>query len=342
MPGTARARAERALQRIWWAPRPTVIALALYPLSLVYEALARLMRALTRPQPLPVPVLVVGNLVVGGAGKTPTVIAVVQILRAYGWTPGVVSRGYGRAGSAPLVVERDSTAAEAGDEPLLIRLRTGAPVVVDRDRVAAVRRLLKACPEVDIVVADDGLQHHRLPRDAAVIVFDERGMGNGLLLPAGPLRERAPLQADIDTLVLYNAPVPSTHLPGWMATRRLTGVQPYAEWRAGAAPSDEHWASLRGRRVRAAAGIAAPEKFFNLLRDQDLEIRPLPLPDHHAFESLPWGHDVADVIVTEKDAVKLPPTLEGPTQVWVAPLDLECDLGFAAAIKRLFPKPAAR
>jgi tetraacyldisaccharide 4'-kinase len=205
-----------------------------------------------------------------------------------------------------------------------------------------VRRLLKARPEVDIVVADDGLQHHRLARDAAVIVFDERGLGNGLLLPAGPLRERAPLQADIDTLVLYNAPAPSTHLPGWMATRRLTGVQPYAEWRAGAIPSDEHWASLRGRRVWAAAGIAAPEKFFALLRDQDLEIRPLPLPDHHVFDTLPWNPEMGDVVVTEKDAVKLPPTLEGPTQVWVAPLDLECDLGFAAAIKRLFPKPAAR
>jgi tetraacyldisaccharide 4'-kinase len=342
VPPAARAHTERVLQRIWWAPRPTALALLLYPLSLVFEALARLMRALTRPERLPVPVLVVGNLVVGGAGKTPTVIAVVQILRAYGWTPGVVSRGYGRAGTAPQVVERDSAVAEAGDEPLLIRLRTGAPVVVGRDRVAAARRLLKASPEVDIVVADDGLQHYRLPRDAAVVVFDERGLGNGLLLPAGPLRERVPLQADVGTLVLYNAPVPSTHLPGWMATRRLTGVLPYAEWRAGAMPTDDGWALLRGRRVLAAAGIAAPERFFALLCDKELEVRRLALPDHHAFETLPWTDEVSDVIVTEKDAVKLPPTLEGPTQVWVAPLDLECDLGFAAAIKRLFPKPAAR
>ena len=151
----------RSLQRAWWAPRPTPLALALLPLSRLFEALSTLRRTLTRPQGVGVPVLVVGNLVVGGAGKTPTVIAAVQMLRAYGWTPGVVSRGYGRRdASRQLEVHRDSDAAFCGDEPLLVRLRSGAPVFVGPDRVAACDALRRAHPEVDLIVSDDGLQHH--------------------------------------------------------------------------------------------------------------------------------------------------------------------------------------
>ena len=333
----------RSLQRAWWAPQPTPLALALHPLSRLYEVLSRLRRTLTRPQGVGIPVLVVGNLVVGGAGKTPTVIAAVQMLRAYGWTPGVVSRGYGRRdASRRLEVHRDSDASFCGDEPLLVRLRSGAPVFVGPDRVAACDALRRAHPEVDLIVSDDGLQHHRLARDAQVLVFDERGVGNGLLLPAGPLRERLPLQTSPDTLVLYNAPAPTTPLPGWMAQRRLAGALPLADWIDGAEATADALQALRGRRVLAVAGLAVPERFFAGLREEGLDdIETLALDDHHPFDPLPWPAGTPEVIVTEKDAVKLRRRPTGGTRVWVAPLDFELDLGFAAALKRHFPQPPA-
>lgn len=332
----------QALQRAWWAPRPTALALALHPLSLLYGALARLDRLLTRPVRIGVPVVVVGNLIVGGAGKTPTVIALTRILRAYGWSPGIVSRGYGRRGHGVAAVSADSAARDSGDEPLLMKLRAAVPVFVGEDRVDAARTLCRAHPEVDIVVSDDGLQHHRLARDLQVIVFDERGVGNGLLLPAGPLREPLPQAVSVTTLPLYNAPKPSTPLPGWMASRRLTGVVPLDDWIAGTQAPRNSWAELRGRTVVAAAGIASPERFFSALRAEGLAIDPLPLPDHFAYDTLPWPAETADVVVTEKDAVKLRWLATGITRVWVAPLDFEPDLGFAAAVKRQFPQPIDR
>jgi tetraacyldisaccharide 4'-kinase len=288
-----------------------------------------------------VPVLVVGNLIVGGAGKTPTVIAVVRMLRAYGWRPGVVSRGYGRHSQAIAEVLPQSRASESGDEPLLIRLRTGVPVFVGADRVEAARHLLRAHPQVDIVVCDDGLQHHRLARDLEVVVFDERGVGNGLRLPAGPLRESLPEAMPRDRVVLYNAKAPSTRLAGWMAQQHLQGVLALEDWGSGAPAAADSWQRLRGRPLLAAAGIAAPARFFAALRAQGLVFEPRPLPDHHAFDSLPWPPGTPDVVVTEKDAVKLRGRDVGSTRVWVAPLDFEPDLGFAAAIKRHFPKPPA-
>lgn len=337
-------RLSASLQRHWWTAPPTALSRALQPLAGIYRLLARIHRRLARPQRIDVPVIVVGNLIVGGAGKTPTTIAVVRLLRAFGWHPGVVSRGHGRRGRSVMVVSRDSQARDCGDEPLLIRLRTGMPVMVGDDRVAAARELLAAHPEVDIIVADDGLQHHRLARDLQVIVFDERGIGNGLALPAGPLREPLPQTVPPATLVLYNAPRASTALPGWRAARRLAGVLPLADWWQGQAPDASHWRALQRVPVLAAAGMAAPERFFDMLRRQSMQLtQTIALPDHFAFETLPWPADTADVIVTEKDAVKLrPETLqraESATRVWVAPLDFEPEVAFAAALKRLYPHP---
>jgi tetraacyldisaccharide 4'-kinase len=331
-----------ALQRAWWAPRPNALALALWPLSWLYALLAWLDRALSRPRRVGVPVIVVGNLVAGGAGKTPTVIALVRLLHAFGWTPGVVSRGYGRRGTTTCAVTRDSAAETVGDEPLLIHLRSGAPVSVGANRVAAAAALRAAHPAVDVIVADDGLQHHRLARDAEVLVFDERGLGNGLLLPAGPLRQRLPREMPPRRLVLYNADEPTTPAPGWMALRHLPGVLPLALWAAGARPKAQSWQALRERPLVAAAGIAAPGRFFSALRAQGLAFDELPLPDHFDFTALPWPAGTGDVIVTEKDAVKLRGRDLGGTRVWVAPLDFEPDLGFAAAAKRLFPRPPSR
>jgi len=184
---------EAFFRRVWWTPRPGLAARLLQPLSALYGVLQR--RHARRASPavaLPVPVLVVGNVVVGGAGKTPTVMAVVAALARRGHRPGIVSRGHGRAGSAPRVVAQADHPHDVGDEPLLLARRSGVPVAVGRDRVAAARTLMQAHPEVDVIVADDGLQHRALPRRAELLVFDERGAGNGLLLPAGPLREPLP------------------------------------------------------------------------------------------------------------------------------------------------------
>jgi tetraacyldisaccharide 4'-kinase len=335
----ALGRFATALQDAWWRMPPDALARRLRPLSAVYAALAAANKAITWPRRIDVPVVVVGNLVVGGAGKTPTVIALVRLLRAFGWTPGVVSRGYGRRSKDVVAVRADSDPRECGDEPLLIHMRSEAPVMVGSDRVEAARRLRREQPRVNIVVSDDGLQHHRLARDAQVLVFDERGVGNGLLLPAGPLREPLPFDLPPETLVLYNGVEPMLMLPGWIAQRRLAGIVSLEDWRCGHAPLEGSWSALRGRTAVAAAGIASPQRFFDQLHAIGLHFTPLPLPDHHAFDTLPWPEGTRDVIVTEKDAVKLAGARLGTTQVWVAPLDFEVDLGFAAAIKRLFPHP---
>jgi tetraacyldisaccharide 4'-kinase len=335
-----RARLERLLSTCWWTPRRTPLSFALQPLATLYAALAWLRRVTQRARHPGVPVLVVGNLVVGGAGKTPTVIAIVLILRAFGWTPGVVSRGHGRRGDGVLEVLDDTPAEHAGDEPLLIRLRTRAPVMVGRDRVAAARALRQAHPEVDLIVSDDGLQHHRLARDVEVVVFDTRGVGNGALLPAGPLRERLPRETSPQRLVLYNANAPTTALPGWLAQRRLAGVVELADWWQGARADAEALADLAGRPVIALAGIATPVRFFDMLRDEGLDVIGRALPDHHDFARLPWREGTPDVVITEKDAVKLRPDRGfGATRVWVAPLDFQPELAFAAALRRHLPPP---
>lgn len=327
--------AARRLQEAWLARGP--LARALWPLSGLY----RLLWALSRRRgdvaaPLDVPVVVVGNLVAGGAGKTPTVLAVLELLMRHGWSPGVVSRGYGREGDAPLEVTPDLDARRCGDEPLLLRLRGRVPVLVGRDRVAAARLLRQRHPQVDVIVSDDGLQHRRLPRAAQLIVFDERGIGNGWLLPAGPLREPFAAAPPPRSVVVYNAGAPSTAWPGWPARRGLGGVLPLADWWAGGRalrPLD----TLGGRRLRAVAGIARPQRFFAMLRAAGLDIDELPLPDHFDYAALPWGADTREVVLTEKDAVKLRPGSVGATRVWVAALDFALDPAAEAALLALLP-----
>jgi len=328
--------AER-LQRSWWQRRPDGLARLLQPLSWLYGRLAERQRARQQPERIGPVVVVVGNLIVGGAGKTPTVIALVQALRSAGWTPGVISRGYGRRDDMVTAVSADSRAADVGDEPLLIHLRTRVPVVVGRDRVAAARQLCAAHPAVDLLLSDDGLQHHRLARNVEVLVFDERGIGNGLLLPAGPLRQPLPARLPPQSLVLYNAESATTPLPGWNSRRRLTGAVALEAWWRGDAAAPEALSALRGRTVWAAAGMAAPERFFTMLQAQALSLRRLPLPDHHAFDTLPWPADAQDVVVTEKDAVKLDPARCGGSRVWVVTLDLTLPPAFIAALHELLP-----
>jgi tetraacyldisaccharide 4'-kinase len=333
-----------------WGRRGPLTAL-LWPVSQVYGALAALRRIAYRrgwskTVRLPVPVVIVGNLIAGGAGKTPTVIATVQALRERGFFPGIVSRGYGREGSEAREVMPSSMADEVGDEPLLLRLRTGAPVFVGRDRPEAARQLLRRHPRVDVVVSDDGLQHLALARDASVVVFDERGAGNGWLLPAGPLREPLPAHAPGGWIVLYNAAAPTTHLPGLSCTRGLAGATPLAAWWRGEPPDRETLHALAGRRLLAAAGTARPQRFFDMLAQANLDFEALPLADHHRYEVLPWPPGTADVIVTEKDAVKLPPDHPGlaasGTRVWVAALDFRPEPAYGDRLAALIARAPTR
>ena len=322
------------LQQAWLGRGP--LARALWPLSLLYRGLQARAARRDLAQALDVPVVVVGNLVAGGAGKTPTVQAVIELLRRHGWTPGVVSRGYGRQGDAPLAVDDTTPATQTGDEPLLLHRRARVPVVVGRDRVAAARLLRSSHPRVDIVVSDDGLQHRRLPRCAQMIVFDERGVGNGWLLPAGPLREPFAAAPPPRSVVLYNAAAPSTPWPGHLARRGLAGVLPLADWwRGDVAP--QPLARLAGRPLLAAAGIARPQRFFAMLREAGLHIDELALPDHHDFAALPWPAGTAEVVLTEKDAVKLRPEAVGGTRVWVAALDFALPAAAESELLALLP-----
>jgi tetraacyldisaccharide 4'-kinase len=313
------------------------LSAALLPLSWLYRGLLGLRdllyrTGLKRVEALPVPVIVVGNWIVGGAGKTPTTLALLALLRARGLRAGVVSRGYGRDGDGVRLVTRKSTAREVGDEPLLIHLRSGVPVAVGRDRVAAARALLAAEPGLQLLVSDDGLQHWRLPRALSVLVFDERGLGNGRLLPAGPLRQ-APAPLAAGQLVVYNAPAPSTALPGFVAERGLAGAVTLADWWAGRPARMDTLLGLRGRPgLLAVAGIARPQRFFDMLEGIGVSVDTLALPDHAGFAELPWPAGTAGVLLTEKDAVKLAPERIGTLPVWVVALDFSPGAGFAAAL----------
>jgi tetraacyldisaccharide 4'-kinase len=253
-------------------------------------------------------------------------------LRQAGCTPGVISRGHGRRGRDAVAVRDDSLATEVGDEPLLIRLRARAPVWVARRRIEAARALCAAHVEVDVLVADDGLQHLALARDVQVIVFDERGIGNGWQLPAGPLRQPMPRHVPVNSHVLYNAPQASTPWPGALAQRGLAGAVLLQDWWRGAPATLQALLALRDRPLLAAAGMAAPERFFGMLRDAGLQITALPLPDHHGFETLPWPPDTPELLVTEKDAVKLARMPVGATRVWVVALDFQLPEDFSAAV----------
>jgi tetraacyldisaccharide 4'-kinase len=321
----------RRLQAVWWRSPPTALAWLLWPLSQLY-ALLRVLHQMPwrmgwkRAEAATVPVLVIGNIVVGGTGKTPTVIALVEGLRQRGWNPGIVSRGYklaqhARAHAGP--VTATSSAFDVGDEPLLMHRRTGAPIWIDRDRPAAVRALSRHHPNIDVVLSDDGRQHLRLHRDAELMIFDERGAGNRFLLPAGPLREPLPRTLDKHTLVLYNATEPSTPLPGPVAQRALGAIRPWTDWWRGTPGPIQTLDVWRRQRWRAVAGIGHPDRFFSMLESAGLEIVRCPLPDHAPMWPRPWPDDGLPVLMTEKDAVKIQPDCTDLASLHVATLDFE-------------------
>lgn len=331
------------LQAAWL--RRGALACWLFPVSMVTGWVIRLRDLLFKigvlpTHRLPVPVVVVGNLIVGGAGKTPTVIAVVALLKLHGFRPGIVSRGYGRGSNTIQEVHESTPPTESGDEPLLLHRRCGVPVTVGRDRVAAAKQLLLLHRTVDVIVSDDGLQHQRLARDAQIVVFDERGVGNGWLLPAGPLREPVTELPPERTVVIYNAAQATTSWPGETVQRSLAGAVLLSDWWAGQPASTSALDALRSKPIFAAAGMAQPERFFSMLRNTGLtRLQALPLPDHFDFSTLPWPSEAQDVIVTEKDAVKIQPERVGSTRVWVAPLNFTIHPASSAALLALLPPP---
>jgi len=301
-PGNSSATSAPAsrLQRAWL--HRGALACLLWPLSLLYAALFALRRWIYRQGWLktgrvPVPVIVVGNVVAGGAGKTPVVMAVVRHLQARGLRAGVVSRGYGRRTDDCREVRGESDPQDVGDEPALIRRATGAPVFVARRRIEAARALLARHPATQVIVSDDGLQHLALARDVEICVFDDRGVGNGWRLPAGPLRERWPRPCD---LVLHSGEHPAFE-DGYTATRAL--AQDAVASNGKRTPLD----ALAGQPVIALAAIARPEAFFDMLRARGLILaETIALPDHFDFDG--WQHPSdrdLPLVCTEKDAVKL-------------------------------------
>jgi tetraacyldisaccharide 4'-kinase len=327
---------ESTLSRAWLRRGP--LACALFPLSLLFRALSALRAGLYRAgllasQRLPVPVVVVGNIFIGGTGKTPLTIWLADTLRAAGFTPGIISRGHGGEGRAPRQVSAASRAREVGDEPLLIAQRSRCPVMVGRDRAAAGRALLAAHPEVDVLISDDGLQHYALRRDLEIVLFDGRGAGNGWLLPAGPLREPVSRRRDF---TVVNAPELGPELAA------SVGGSPFRMQLAGqfAEPMmrrDERLplADLAGRRIVAAAGIGNPGRFFAMLRAAGLAFAELALPDHHDFLDRPFAHIDADIIlITEKDAVKCGQieNLKNDPRLWVVPVTARLDAALAEQI----------
>lgn len=331
---------ETTFSREWL--RRGALACALWPLSLLFRALAAARRAafawgLSSSERLPVPVVVVGNIFIGGTGKTPLTIWLVDALRAAGFAPGVVSRGFGGKDASPRAVGAASTPAEVGDEPVLIAARTGCPVFVGRARAAAGRALLAAHPEVDVIVTDDGLQHYALARDVEIVLFDGRGVGNGWTLPAGPLREPPSRRRDFTvvnapelTPALAAAVAPGRDAPWQMrlageAAERLADRAervPLVELARRAAPAGPG-REYGGLRVAAAAGIGNPGRFFAMLRAAGLRPQELPLPDHHDFKDHPFANIGADIIlVTEKDAVKCwqIEELRNDPRIWVVPV----------------------
>ena len=278
------ARLDSAVSSAW--RRRGLLAWLLAPIALLYAGALAIRRAayaigLLRSVRVAVPVIVVGNLYVGGTGKTPLTIELVRALRTRGWTPGVVSRGYGGTASAPRLVGSQDTAAEVGDEPLLIARATAAPVAVAASRVRAAQALLAADPTCDVIVADDGLQHLQLARDIEIALLDERGLGNGWVLPAGPLREPAARLGRVDAIVLHRAEDAAVDgVPCFAMRSRLADEIHRLGDRAHTMPLAELTRRQResSLTITAAAGIGVPQRFFDMLRAADSRSSHCPCP----------------------------------------------------------------
>jgi tetraacyldisaccharide 4'-kinase len=300
------------------------------PLSwlVAWVAQRRRLERIRRATPPGRPLVVVGNLVVGGAGKTPATIAIVRGLRARGLRVGVICGAYRASDPGPHAIDAAARAAVVGDEAVLIARSTAAPTFSGRDRGAALHALLNAHPEVEVVVSDDGLQSVGLPRTLELAVFDARGAGNGRVLPAGPLREPLATAADVDALLLNAAPAPIPHRRQFQFRVRPTGLRPFGA-PAGQPPitGDAFRALLGERPLLAVAGIAQPGRLFDSLRALGLAFEPRSLPDHAPYDpSILAGDPRRWIVTTEKDAVKWPSDVDA--RCWVLVVEAEFEPPF--------------
>lgn len=347
------ARLERTLHRVWRTRGPA--AWLLLPLALVYGAVRALIAwsyriGVRRAWHVGVPVIVVGNLYVGGTGKTPLTLELVRALLLRGRRPGVVTRGYGAGGNDVRTVETHARATEVGDEPLLLAQALqgqGVPVVVGRDRVAACRILRSVHPRCDVIVADDGLQHHRLARDFEIALLDERGLGNGWLLPAGPLRDPPARLKEVAAVVCHGiVPPVRVYSPRYEMVSRLGDVRSLADPTRMISLEGLVQEQRRGQlKIIAAAGIGAPERFFGMLRAAGLDIEELPLPDHYDYAVNPFlGRKFDLALITAKDAVKCRAVSAIATdgRVCVVGLQATIDAGLIDLIEMRLASPAAQ
>jgi tetraacyldisaccharide 4'-kinase len=311
---------ERWLLQRWYGGQAPGMALrflaGVYQLGLKSRA-ALAPRGPADRRKLSVPVVVVGNFTAGGTGKTPLVIALADYLRERGFRPGVVSRGYGRSSREPVRVGRETPVEQCGDEPKLIFERTGVPVLVDRDRLAAASALVaEGC---GAIIADDGLQHANLPRDIEIEVLDgERRYGNGWLIPAGPLRE-APRPVDLRVVIGADG------LSGEFGMR-LRFASPTAVANGEPRTLD----SLAGVTADAIAGIGNPGRFFQALRALGVSVREHAFADHHAYRAEDFSGMAGPLLMTEKDAVKCREL--GLRDAWAMPVQAELPVDFYRAL----------
>ncbi len=323
---------KRAIQKAWSARNG--LAWLLWPVSVLYGFATGVRRYLYRAgilqsASMPVPVIVIGNVVAGGGGKTPLAIALVQRLQRDGWQVGVISRGYGRQSETCQEVMPTMAADESGDEPLLIKRRTGAPVFVGVKRVCVAQALLKAYPGTHLLVCDDGLQHYALRRDIEIIVFDDRGTGNGWLLPAGPLREPWPAAAPtVPRLLLHTGNKPA--FEGFTSKRRL------ADHAIAMDGTCVPMSSFGDKSVVALAAIANPQAFFDMLGLNGILLSDtIALPDHHRVSEADLSEMLAvTILCTEKDAVKLVASPQ-TAHVLAVPLEFEPEQAFFKALDAL-------
>ncbi|MES2352940.1 MAG: tetraacyldisaccharide 4'-kinase [Pseudomonadota bacterium] len=327
----------RWLESLWY--RVSFWHLFLLPIAALFGFLSGFRRALytsgwIKVQRLPVPVIVVGNITVGGSGKTPLVIWLIEMLKSQGYHPGIVSRGYGGSLKALIEVDANLTPAQVGDEPVLLMQRTGCPVFVCPDRGLAARALLARHSDVDVIIADDGMQHYPLARDIEIAVVDgERGFGNGFRLPAGPLREPVSRLKSVHAIVVNGRHMSAGLLPNAISMR-LAGDMLYRLTN----PSERKQVSEFSRAaVHAIAGIGNPSRFFSHLRNLGLRPEEHSFPDHYAFqpEDLAFPGN-GPILMTEKDAVKCKPF--ATNRCWVLPVDAEMPPAFAENILTLLSR----
>ena len=324
---------ESFLMRAWL--RRGWFACLMWPLAAVSNVLINFRFALflmgyKKSTRLAVPVIIVGNIFVGGTGKTPLVIWLAQQLRQSGWHPGVISRGYGAAEQV-LEVTPEALAIAVGDEPLLIARKTACPVFVGRDRVTAAQALLARYPQVNVLISDDGLQHYALQRDIEIVLFDQRGVGNGWTLPAGPLRETAMRSRDFTVLNVGNNFAP----PGVAddAIRMQLQLKTPYSLREPEKTMSTHL--MQGKHILAVAGIGNPERFFTSLRNEGLQFASQALDDHHEFSARSFdGSNAELILMTEKDAVKCAQidALKNDARIWVVPVQAQLESDFFARI----------